>query len=206
MKKNNSIIAIAILVLIMLIIGGYFILVKKDDAKITTTNDSKKFASEYTEVSEDNVFVYRDIDEIIKIMKNGTGVVYLGFPECPWCQTYVKYLDEISKEVGIEKIYYFNIYEDRKNNTKKYQEILSMLKDNLQFDDEGNARIYVPNVSFHIKGELIGNDYETSKDTHNLKEPKDYWTKEEVKDLKQRLTKYMKKVYSASNICTDCNK
>lgn len=206
MKKNTIIITITILVLIMLSIGGYFILTKKDDAKTTTTNDSKKFASEYTEVSEDNVFVYRDIDEIIKIMKNGTGVVYLGFPECKWCQAYVKYLDEIAKEVGIEKIYYCNISEDRKNNTEKYQEVLSMLEGNLQFDDEGNARIYVPNVSFHIKGELIGNDYETSKDTHNLKEPKDYWTKDEVKDLKQRLTKYMKKVYSASNICTDCNK
>lgn len=206
MKKNHIIIVIAILVLIILSIGGYLMLTQKDDEKTITNSDSKKFASEYTEVSEDNVFVYRDIDQIIKIMKQGTGVVYLGFPECPWCQAYVKYLNETAKEVGIEKIYYFNIYEERKNNTEKYQEILSLLKDNLQFDDEGNARVYVPNVSFHIKGELIGNDYETSKDTNNIKKPTDYWTKDEVKELKQRLTKYMKKVYSASNICTDCNK
>ena len=47
--------------------------------------------------------------EIIKIMKNGTGVVYLGFPECPWCQSYVKMLNEVAKDVGIEKIYYYNV-------------------------------------------------------------------------------------------------
>ena len=53
-----------------------------------SNQDSKNFASEYTNVTEDNVFVYRNVDEIIKIMEHGTGVVYLGYPECPWCQAY----------------------------------------------------------------------------------------------------------------------
>ena len=74
-----------------------------------TISDSKKFTEEYTKVPKYNVFVYRDSSEIIKILEHGTGVVYLGFPECPWCQAYVKYLNEVAKEVGIDKIYYYNI-------------------------------------------------------------------------------------------------
>lgn len=167
--------------------------------------DNIRFSKEYKSVGTENVFVYKEIDEIIKIMENGTGVVYLGFPDCPWCQAYVKYLNEVAKEVGIEKIYYYNILEDRKANTKEYQKIVSILDEYLQYDDEGNKRIFVPNVSFHINGEVIGVDFETSLDTHDLENPKDYWTEEEVSDLKEKLTDLMNKVYSKQNTCTKCN-
>lgn len=198
--KNKKWLIIALL--IVLVVGGvtYFILKDKEKA------DNIKFSEEYTNVTDDNVFTYRNIDEIIKIMEKGTGVVYLGFPECPWCQAYVKYLNEVAKEVGIEKIYYYNILEDRKNNTEGYQKIVKLLEDYLQTDAEGNPRVYVPNVSFHINGKVIGNDYETSLDTHELSDPNEYWTEEEVTDLKERLTTYMKKVDVALSSCTECNK
>lgn len=195
MKKKYLILVIT---LVILLIGGC-----KDNKVV---EDNVKFSLEYTEVGENNIFVYRDIEEIIKIMKNGTGVVYLGFPECPWCNHYVKYLNEIAMEVGLDKIYYYNILEDRKNNTEKYQEIVSLLSNNLQYDEEGNERIYVPNVSFHINGEVIFNDYETSKDTNNKETPEEYWTEDEIIDLKNRLKTYLEKINIASNTCTSCNK
>ena len=197
-KKNILLIIIGVILLCM---GGYFLLCNKSEE-----NDNVKFASEYQSVTEDNVFKYRNIDEIIKIMENGTGVVYLGFPECPWCNAYVKYLNEVAKKEGIDAIYYYNILEDRKNNTEEYQKIVKLLTGNLQYDQEGNERIFVPNVSFHIKGKLIGNDYETSLDTKGLSDPTEYWTEEEVNDLKNTLSKYMQQVYVALNACTDCNK
>lgn len=195
MKKKYIVL---IITLILLLVGGC-----KDNKVV---EDNVKFSLEYTEVGENNIFVYRDISEIIKIMKNGTGVVYLGFPECPWCNYYVKYLNEIAMEVGLDKIYYYNILEDRKNNTEKYQEIVSLLSGNLQYDEEGNERIFVPNVSFHVDGKVIFNDYETSKDTNNKETPKEYWSDEEITDLKNRLKPYLEKINIASNTCTSCNK
>ena len=200
MKKKNCLI-IGGLILI-LVLGIIIFLASRNNNE----SDAVKFSREYTSVSEENVFVYKDIDEIIKIMSHGTGIVYLGFPDCPWCNAYVKYLNEAAIEVGIDKIYYYNILEDRKNNTKEYQRVVGLLGDNLQYDEEGNHRIYVPNVSFHIDGEVIGNDYETSYDTHGYDNPDDYWTSEEVNDLKDRLILYMEKVFNALNTCTDCNK
>ena len=199
MNDNKKMVLVLILSAIMLILSISY---KKEEV----ISDNIKFKNEYNLVSSDNLFVYKNIDEIIKIMENGTGVVYLGFRECPWCQEYVKYLDEVSKEVGIEKIYYFNILEDRKDNTEGYQKIVSILEDYLQYDDEGNKRVYVPNVSFHIKGEVIGVDYETSLDTHDLTDPKEYWTEDEVSDLKETLYDLMIKVYSKESSCTECNK
>ena len=196
--KKISIVVVLSAILIMLSIFN-----RKEE--IVKEKEEKNFSNEYSQVSSDNPFVYKNIDEIIKIMENGTGVVYLGFPECPWCQAYVKYLDEVAKEVGIEKIYYFNISKDRKDNTAEYQKIVSILDEYLQYDGEGNKRIYVPNVSFHVDGKVIGVDYETSLDTHGLEKPSEYWTEEEVNDLKARLTGYMTTVYNSETSCTKCN-
>ena len=193
---NKKIYIIIGAVLVLIIAGALFITLRKNEE-----TDAQKFAKEYTEIGEENVFVYRNAEEVINMLKHGTGVVYLGFPECPWCQTYVKYLNDVAKEVGVEKI-----PEDRTKNTDEYKEIVSALKDVLQYDDEGNSRVYVPNVSFHVNGEIIGNDYETSKDTKGFSTPEEYWTEEEITELKETLTKYMEKVYTSSNMCTKCNK
>lgn len=202
MKKMNVILTtiVSVLSLALVVFGIYL---TKDNVE---ESDAVIFAREYSEVNDDNVFVYRNIDEIINIMENGTGVVYLGFPECPWCQTYVKYLNEIAKETGIEKIYYYNILDDRQNNTEEYKRIVEILKEELQLDEEGNPRVFVPNVSFHVKGELIGNDCETSLDTKGLSDPTEYWTEKEIKDLKNKLSTYMDEIISELNSCTDCNK
>ena len=166
-------------------------------------NDAQKFAKEYTTVTEDNYFVYKSSEEIIKILENGTGVVYLGFPECPWCQAYVPMLNEVADQEGLEKIYYYNVLEARKNNTEDYQKMVSILSDYLQYDDEGNKRIYVPAIIFVSKGEIVGFDDETSYDTKGFEKPEEYWTEDEVKDLKKKLTDGMTEVLD--NKCTDCN-
>jgi len=204
MKKNIIVGIIIFAIICLLSIGGWFLF--KEDEKPATLTDAEKFVQEYPEIEANNVFVYRSIEEIIKIMENGTGIVYLGFPECPWCQAYVKYLNEVAKNEGVKEIYYFNILNDRTNNTKEYQKIVKLLGDNLEYDEEGNHRVYVPNVSFHINGEIIGNDFETAYDTKGFENPSDYWTKEEIKNLKETLTKYAKRVVASLNTCTDCNK
>ena len=166
--------------------------------------DGEKFIKEYPKVSEYNVFVYRNIDEIIKILENGTGIVYLGFPECPWCQAYVPMLNEVADIEGLEKIYYYNIYNDRKENTEKYQKIVSILSDYLQYDDEGNKRIYVPAIIAISEGEIVGFDDETSYDTLGTDSPEEYWTEDRIKKLKTKLTEMVNDVID--NKCTDCNK
>ena len=161
-------------------------------------------SEEYKTLTEYNYYIYKDINEIIKILEHGTGAVYLGFPECPWCQAYVPMLNEVADIEGLEKIYYYNIYEDRKNNTDSYQKIVNIISDYLQYDDEGNKRIYVPAIIVVSEGKIIGFDDETSYDTKGFDNPEDYWTEEEQKDLKTKLSSYISKI--VDNSCTDCNK
>lgn len=197
MKKKYI---IGIFVFVVCLIG---IFIFQNRNKQHTITDAVRFAEEY-DITKENVFVYRNAEEIIKILENGTGIVYLGFPECQWCKAYVPILNDVAKENNITKIYYFNILEDRKNNTKDYQKIMSFLKDNLDYDDEGNHRIFVPDVTFILDGEIIGHDNETSVISDDIT-PKEYWTTEKVKDLKKRLTEYMNKLNEDGMCTTGCN-
>lgn len=165
--------------------------------------DAEKFAKEYTSLTADNYYVYRESEEIVKLLEHGTGVVYLGFPECKWCQAYVPVLNEVADIEGLEKIYYYDILEARKNSTADYQKMVEILSEYLQYDDEGNKRIYVPAVVFVSRGEIVGFDDETAYDTKGYEEPSDYWTDEEISDLKLKLTENINKVLD--NKCTECN-
>ena len=109
MKEKKLFIIGGILIVLGLILS-YFFLIKKDDNKI---DDAKKFKSEYTNVSDDNPFVYRSVDQIINILEKGKGVVYLGFPECPWCQAYVPYVEEVAKKVGVGAVIFNDLAQSR---------------------------------------------------------------------------------------------
>lgn len=199
--KKKIIVLVGIVLVIALGVCGYLYINKNKN----TNEDGKKFAEEYTSVTEDNVFVYRSIDEIINILEHGTGVVYLGFPECPWCSAYVPYLNEVAKDSDAEKIYYYNILNDRKDNTDNYKKLVEILNDHLRFDEEGNKRIYAPSVIAVKDGEIVGFDDETSWDTKGYKTPKEYWENEDLDGLKDRLAKMFED--TKTNVCTsDCNK
>lgn len=200
MKKKRIMILVSVIILFMIGVVSLVLFLKKDKK---TASDMEKFSAEYHEVAKNNVFVYRNIDEIINILEKGTGIVYLGFPECKWCQRYTKYLNEVAMDMGISKIYYYNIREDRKLNTENYQKIVSILENYLQNDEEGNKRIYVPSVIALKKGEIVGFDDETAWDTKGFETPDEYWNTDEVKDLKEKLEKMI--ADTGSNICTECN-
>ena len=200
MKKKRIMILVSVIILFMIGVVSLVLFLKKDKK---TVSDMEKFSAEYHEVAKNNVFVYSNIDEIINILEKGTGIVYLGFPECKWCQRYTKYLNEVAMDMGISKIYYYNIREDRKLNTENYQKIVSILENYLQNDEEGNKRIYVPSVIALKKGEIVGFDDETAWDTKGFETPDEYWNTDEVKKLKEKLEKMI--ADTGSNICTECN-
>ena len=196
--KKKIVILVGILLVIMLGVLGYLYINKNKDT------DGKKFAEEYGSVTEDNVFVYKSIDEIINILEHGTGVVYLGFPECPWCQAYVPYVEEVAKKVGIDKVYYFNILEDRKNNSEKYQKIVKILNEYIPNDEEGNKRVFVPALIVVKEGKILLFNDETSLDTKGYEIPEDYWKNEGSENLKLLFEKSFNEV--KSNVCkSGCN-
>ncbi len=204
MKENKNMKNILILILILIIVVLSICLILALNKNNSDNNKEKlNFSDEYTQVGEDNIFVYKNYDEVIDFLSKGTGVILFGFPECKWCQRYVVYLNKAAKEMGFDEIYYYNIKEDRTNNTDKYQKIITFLSNYLHEDEEGNKRIYVPSVVFVNAGEIVGFDDETAWDTKGEDDPNNYWTVERIDALNDRLNKYL--IDSNPNMCSKCD-
>ena len=115
------------------------------------------------------------------------------------------YLNEVAKDNDVEKVYYYNILNDRKDNNDNYKKLVEILKDHLRYDEEGNKRIYAPSVIAVKDGEIVGFDDETAADTKGYETPKEYWENEDLGGLKTKLAKMFED--TNTNICTsDCNK
>ena len=98
MKK----LVVLLLLTFLLITGCSSVEVTKVDDDINT--DALKFSKEYPLVSEDNVFEYYTYDNLIDKIENGTGVIFLAYPTCKYCDLTASLLDGISKEKEIKLI------------------------------------------------------------------------------------------------------
>ncbi len=172
------------------------------EEEVLEKTDAQVFSEEYNSVSEENIFEIKNASEIIKILENGTGIVYLGYPECPWCVAYVPYLNEVAMAYGISEINYFNIKDDRAENTEDYQKIVTLLEEYLQYDADGNKRVYVPSIVVVLNGKIVAFDDETSFDTKGFENPEDYWSEENVNLLKDKLGVMIENISQYS--CTSC--
>lgn len=129
------------------------------------------------EIDEENPFVYKEAEDIVEMIKNKeTFVVYFGFKDCPWCRSVLPTLVEVSKDLGLDTIYYVDVKDIRdvvkldeegnqvteKEGSKEYYQLLEVLDnvlvDYTLTDSEGNKietgekRIMAPNVVSVVKG------------------------------------------------------
>lgn len=189
-NKIKAIIGIVIIVVIGVI--GYLIYKNNSEDKTdyTITNDSLKFKEEHEslngkdtgynqthqalDIKSYNPMLYSNYNEIFEILEKGTGIIYFGFPECPWCRNLVPVLVSSALESKVDKIYYLNIKEDRntltltkkgkikteKQGNENYLKLVDILKDYLPvydgLNDETIKRIYLPTVVFVKDGKVIG--------------------------------------------------
>lgn len=170
-------------------------------------NDKK-----YLELTIDkkNPIKYKTAEEIVDIIKNKTGIIYLGYPECPWCRNAVPVLLEAAKQTGVNDIYYLNMYDIRdkkelkngkvvtvEEGTEGYKKILEALGDKASvykdLNDESIKRIYVPLVIFVENGKVVATQEST---VESQKDPYVKLTEEQEKELLNIYKDNIHKVYN----------
>lgn len=216
----NKKIIIPIVVLGIFIIIGlilYFVLtVQSDEARFKKEyeklngqkNENKKT---YVQVSipKENNIQYLDFEEVMKFLKEGTGIIYFGFPECPWCRNAVPVLIDAAKE-NETTIYYYNALpirdikqlnedgkiETTKKGTKNYYKLVDKLKDYLPayegLDDASIKRLYFPTVFFVQGGKIVGMHEGTVDSQEN---PYKVLNKKQKVELKQIYINNINKIY-----------
>lgn len=166
---------------------------------VEKVTDAEKFAKEYS-VTKKNPFKYITADEAIKLLEEGTGIIYFGFPECPWCQASVSILTDALNSKNIKEVYYYNPKEIREKNTKEYKRIIELVGYYLFEDENNNKRLYVPDTFFVQNGKIIGHNNDMSTMSGN---PEEYLNDERKEELRNKYLNLIAKLYSSS--CTECN-
>lgn len=174
MKKIITI--FSILIIIILLVDLNLILKRNADK-----NSRFKVAKDYS-ITEENVFIYRNAKDIIKILEDGTGAIVFCSKENEYCKYYLSYVNEASNSASLEKIYLVDITKDKNRNSKSYQKIVSLLHNNLLKDTSGNRQIYIPNLTVVLNGMIIGNNNLSAMETVK---PTEYWTKERETNFKK---------------------
>ncbi len=79
--------------------------------------DSIRFKEEYEQyneeyislkISESNLIKYSTVEEVNQIIKEGTGVIYIGSPQDDLSRRVVDILFSVASNTGLEQIYYFD--------------------------------------------------------------------------------------------------
>lgn len=205
--KRNSV-KIILSLIILVIAGIAFIFLKPESMasrfklEYESLNGQKTDdGREYMEVNinNDNKIVYADYKTIFDVL-DGTGVIYFGFPECPWCRNTVPVLLEAAEESSIKQIYYLNNHDDRdtkvlkdgeviteKEGTSNYNKLLEKLGDKASvyegLEDKTIKRLYYPTVVFVRNGEIT--DY-IEGTVESQEDPYTALTKDQRQELKDK--------------------
>ena len=101
-----------------------------------------------------------DVQDMID--NKGSGIVYFGYPHCPFCQLAVPVISKVATNMQTN-VYYVDVYEDDdKISTTDQMAALNSLISNefapfLTKDADGNPTFYTPDVFVIKDGVIIAN-------------------------------------------------
>ncbi len=132
---------------------------------------------------QEHIFIESSMNDVIKMFeKKQSGIVYFGYPKCPWCIEAVPVMNECAKLYN-KNIYYVRTKDDNGKYLYTDQEkkkLFVYIKDYLDCDDKGNKHLFVPYVLVIKDGNIVQNHLGTVK-THDSENRK--MTKEETEEL-----------------------
>ena len=179
-KHQNTWLCLAIVFVgvIAIVICGWYIWSRPQTPPSPQPSDAARFKAAYSRVADDNRFVFASASEVLEKFESGSGLIFLGFQQCPWCQQLAPIVDDAAKAEGLDKIYYLDIRHARETNDATYKKLVEKLKPHLRTDQNGQPRVYVPDVTALKDGRVVGHFLqETTVDGEKVT-PDTYWTEE----------------------------
>lgn len=156
-------------------------------------SDNIRFSQEFSLVSEDNVFEYVNATSALMVANGTKGIVLFGTNN-EWVNYYANIVNKVAKEVGIDKIYYYDFIKNRQDNNGTYEKIVENLNEYTIHNDYGKAEIYAPSLLVVSKDKILLFDIETSFVIGNSS-PSEYWNsyneKQKISELKEVFLEYL---------------
>ena len=229
-KERKILLGIIALIVIFAVCIGIFVYMDRDNLtaenkeaiqfkeEYESLNNVEKYGNVYKEltIASDNQVDILTEDETVKLLESGTGILYLGFPECPWCRSMLPVLLQTMDNMNIDKLYYLNILDLRstfelneknkavvtREGSEGYYKMLELMDDYLDdyylTTEDGKKvktnekRIYAPTVVAIKDGKIKGIHVSTVDSQTN---PYESLTKEQEEELSNIFIDLINEVY-----------
>ena len=218
-KVTMMVLLFVVIVLAMLII--YLCINKGSDSiRFKKEYESLNAQEKYIDVKipEDNNVQYASFDDVMDVLNSGTGIIYFGFPECPWCRNALPVLLKAAKDNEVSNFYYYNAKSIRdekvlkdgkvvtnKKGTDEYYKLLDKLSDVISpyqgLNDDSIKRLYFPTAVFVMGGKIVG-FHEGTVDSQE--DPSKNLTSKQEKELLNIYNENIEKIYGFCDTEKSC--
>ena len=180
----------------------------------SATDDSKRFKQEYEKlngttdesngetyntvnIDENNPIVYVGLEELYNVInRDENSYIYVSAPTCTYCRASIETLLKVLKDVGIDKLYYYDITanEDAIEEGKR-NEILNKLVEQelLTLNEEGNESWSIPLLAITNSGEVTLKEIGTSINYNEGQSKNSPLTDEQKQELYDHYYELLKK-------------
>lgn len=178
-----------ILFLAMIIAFVYLSEKYADNSKdrVLTINDY------YSQIDNPKYEVIRGT-KLISLLKSGKNIIYIGSNTSEFASKYIEELDTVIRETNIDKIYYYDINNDKAQKNSNYYEICELLSGYLITTDGSQNNLLAPSLYIIDEGKVKYYNIETAA-MKNTDTPEEYWTAEKESAFISEVTTAINKYY-----------
>lgn len=177
-----------------LVILAFIYLGTKDYHLVSYATDGERFNGDYNEIPRNNPFIYLNSTELIELLNNGSGIIFMGNSENEWSQEYAKYLYELLKDTKVEEVYYYDVKKVKLLKNRNYYNIIKALEGNLIETDDSDNNLFSPSLYIVKDGEVVFYDNTTAV-VNNALELDEYWTPSNIYSFKEKILRAIDENY-----------
>lgn len=232
-KDKKMLVSILLLLFVFMIFIGLIAFRDKKEESVVNS-DAISFKNEYESlnnvvrdkdgktIKEISISANNPVDivteeEAVSLLESGTGILYFGFADCPWCRSMLPVLLSTLDNMNIDRLSYLNVknirdtlalgeknkVEVKEEGTKGYYKILELMdgvlepyyltsEDGKKIDTK-EKRLYAPTVVAVKEGKIVDIHVGT---VESQASGYDDLTKEQQEELQNRFMELVRKVYS----------
>ena len=145
----------------------------------------------YAEIKKENFEVIKG-KKFISLLKEGNHVIVIGNSKSEYSKKYMEEVNKIVEELKLEKVYYYDIINDKAQANSNYYEIIELLDGYLTTTDTSDKNLLSPSLYIVDNGKVKYYNTETTA-MKNTDTVNDYWTLQQEFNFKQEITEAINK-------------
>ena len=163
--------------------------------KYTTDDKDKtvKISDYYQEIDNKYYEVIRG-KKLISLLKEGNHLILIGNQKSEYSKKYIQELTTVLEELNVDKVYYYDLINDKAQANSNYYEIIDLLEGHLTTTDSSEKNLLAPSFYIVDNGEVKYYNIETvaMKNTDTIES---YWNVQTEFNFRLEVSSAINKFY-----------